>query len=619
MMILGGPVVFLKGSLLDKYFHQGPAPGRAQDITDAKRICDRLLAGDTELAKAIIDSQKKIRERYDPKFVWPKFDEKMKAMLSASPGQHQSALMSLRADAVETSAKKTVFLFHHFPGECISFKGGQYSAHDGIPRVMRLVVDALLNSGKYAVRVTARKDQAPQFYGFFKHEKSQDLQILCLEELVAQKMKIFVLLNKMYRLSRRWGAGVDVPIINAQPAPVLTPSVSALPLDRSAPLTPQFSKLEKLLQGLIAARQFTLLQALVLLAVGFRPLIKILKGPKNYPKTLKGILAQYFLHFGKTLQAFENRLGPLLGVRFINENYPSAVSLIPHYHLFPECLSLTGKTVMYLPDFTPHFFEATGEFGSHLQETAVGQNLVRKTKAVFTNSQYSKSYLPNTRLQVPADKIHMFYLPNLNSESSNSLLPFEEAALLQQALGGAKYIFYPTQPRQNKQIDLLLRVFDSIADQRPDLILVLTSHFVPHSVFEIEYLKMKHKDRVLFFPQVSDPALSWLYQKASVMALTSTIEGNFPPQVFEALFHRVPIVATRLPLISERLLDLQDQLILCEPQAEAEFHRGILRCLDQKSDVLTNQEKVRELILTQGSQKNFDQEVLKLLALVGEY
>jgi glycosyltransferase involved in cell wall biosynthesis len=610
MMILGGPVVFLKGSLLDKYFHQDPAPGRAQDINDAKKLCDRILAGDIELANAIIESQKKIRERYDPQFVWPEFDRKMTAILSSAPALHQSALMSLEPGSSEKSDKTTVFLFHHFPGECINFKGGQYSAHDGIPRVMRHIVDALLKSGKFSVRVTARRDQAPQFYGFFKSEKFQDLQIFSLEDLVSKKMRLFVLLNKVYRFSRRWGAGVDAPVLNSPP-PAL--SSSTFPTSKSAALTPQFPKLDRLLKFLIDANHFFILQSLVFFAVGLRPFAKLLKTPHSYPRTLHGFLAQYFLHFGKTLRAFENRLGPLLAVKMINESYASSLSLIPHYHLFPECLSLKGKTLMYLPDFTPHFFEETGEFGSHIQETAIGQHLVKNAKVVFTNSLYSKSYLPNTRLQVPADKIQVFYLPNLNTE--NSELSFEEAAFLHQAIGDSSYIFYPTQPRQNKKIDLLLRVFDSIADKRPNLRLVLTSHFVPHSVFDIEFSKMVHKDRVLFLPQVSDAALSWLYKNASVLALTSTMEGNFPPQIFEALFHRVPIVATGLPLIFERLEGLQDHLILCTPQSESEFHSGLLRCLDKRHEVLQRQEKVRDLILTQGAKKTFDQEVLKLMSI----
>ena len=92
----------------------------------------------------------------------------------------------------------------------------------------------------------------------------------------------------------------------------------------------------------------------------------------------------------------------------------------------------------------------------------------------------------------------------------------------------------------------------------------------------------------------------------------SSLEGNFPPQVFEAVSYRVPIVATRLPLIVERLKEDSDKLILCEPSSMEEFLGGIKLCLDEPNLVLDRQEPIREILLKQGSLENFNENVLKM-------
>jgi glycosyltransferase involved in cell wall biosynthesis len=608
MMILGGPVVFFRGSLLDKYFHGTPAPGRVASFDEAKDRCQRLLDGDLDLANKIIQSQNKIIERYDPAHVWPVFEREINRMLSELPAAQVSPVCLERNE----SNKPVVILFHHFPGDCVHFNGIDYSAHDGIPRVMRLVVKALLESGKYTVKVTARKNQVQNFYGFFKSQPSDNLQIICLDDLTSRSVKSLGFLKKLVRYLKNSKRMNSAPIAGS----VLQTSTPATSITREQILTPEMSRIDRLLTQWALKNNSFALESFIFSATLLRPIAKfaapIVKSLMNLKHSARAAGLWYLDQMQRTIDAIEARLGPPLLIKMINNQYPNATGLIPHYHLFPECINLEIKTAMYIPDFTPHFFEATGEFGPHLQESAIGQSLVRKTKTVFTNSLYSKSYLPETRLQVPIEKIKSFYLPNLNVEDTVSENSNEEIAKIKSTLAGGAYLFYPTQPRQNKKLDLLFRVFDSIADERPELKLVLTSELVPNSAFDLEFRKMKARKNVLIFPQVSDGALSWLYKHADVLTFTSAMEGNFPPQVFEALFHRLPVVATRLPLITERLGDKSDQLLLCEAGSFTEFRKAILYCLENKQTVLQNQEPIRERILEQGSATKFNQEVLAL-------
>lgn len=82
MMVTGGPVVFFQGSLLDQYFADEMAPGRACNESEALELCRRILADDQSLITAILASQIRVRARYLPDYVWPIFDKVFGQILS---------------------------------------------------------------------------------------------------------------------------------------------------------------------------------------------------------------------------------------------------------------------------------------------------------------------------------------------------------------------------------------------------------------------------------------------------------------------------------------------------------------------------------------------------------
>ncbi|MBL7669083.1 MAG: hypothetical protein JNM39_01235 [Bdellovibrionaceae bacterium] len=81
MMITGGPVLYMAGSLLDRYFGL-MAPGRVNSEQEAVSLCERLLSGDSELIASLLETQKAVRARYMPEFVWPIFDRAFLQILS---------------------------------------------------------------------------------------------------------------------------------------------------------------------------------------------------------------------------------------------------------------------------------------------------------------------------------------------------------------------------------------------------------------------------------------------------------------------------------------------------------------------------------------------------------
>ncbi len=72
-MTLGGPVIFLKGSLLSRYFKSSSTPGETADLPGLAKLVQQLKKENYTLSNEIIESQKHVRKLYDPNYVWPIF------------------------------------------------------------------------------------------------------------------------------------------------------------------------------------------------------------------------------------------------------------------------------------------------------------------------------------------------------------------------------------------------------------------------------------------------------------------------------------------------------------------------------------------------------------------
>ena len=73
-MVIGLPVLFQKGCLLDKYFQTTETPGRFSDAEACKGLVSKIRAGDTKLINAIVSKQGQVIDRYKPSKVWDAFD-----------------------------------------------------------------------------------------------------------------------------------------------------------------------------------------------------------------------------------------------------------------------------------------------------------------------------------------------------------------------------------------------------------------------------------------------------------------------------------------------------------------------------------------------------------------
>ena len=162
MMIIGGPVIFLEGSLLCRYMPRD-APGRARDLLEAREKCERLLRGDAEFARAVTDKQRAVRDRYLPSQVWPEFDAKLGTVLGVGSGTADLAPICWEPGA---RARRRIVALAHHAAASPSYADGRYTTDDpGVVRLLSLIRPLLLEMADLQLVVTCTADALPSWHG----------------------------------------------------------------------------------------------------------------------------------------------------------------------------------------------------------------------------------------------------------------------------------------------------------------------------------------------------------------------------------------------------------------------------------------------------------------------
>jgi hypothetical protein len=180
MMIVGGPVVFVTGSLLDRMM--GPnAPGRARDLLEAREKCERLLAGDAELERAIIRSQMEIRTRYLPDHVWPPFDDAMRSILGAGWPSTEHATVTWSVPSIGEG--QIVALAYH-PTLTPRLDCGRYVTTEAtVARLVQILRVMFARDERRKVVVVCHREGLEGWYGLLaQFFPASRLVLLCLDD-----------------------------------------------------------------------------------------------------------------------------------------------------------------------------------------------------------------------------------------------------------------------------------------------------------------------------------------------------------------------------------------------------------------------------------------------------
>jgi glycosyltransferase involved in cell wall biosynthesis len=139
----------------------------------------------------------------------------------------------------------------------------------------------------------------------------------------------------------------------------------------------------------------------------------------------------------------------------------------------------------------------------------------------------------------------------------------------------------------------------------PTLGLVLTCDLGSYAPVNELVSRLNIREKITLLPRSSEGLLRWLYRNASLLCLTSVMEGNFPPQVLEALSYETPVVATRLPTIVELLGEAEKDLLLCQPLDSDDFLAKIRFAIERRATVLDRQRRIVSLLSMWNSPKAF--------------
>jgi hypothetical protein len=166
MMTIGGPVLFLPGSLLAHYFPPD-APGLCKTADEATRKLGQLLHGDPALVNEIVASQEPVRARYAPEFVRPIFDRVFTDLLSAPRQSAPRPRVAITIDEVERGkAHAPVALLLHLPRR--RGAAGQRKRRSGvaIPASARAAVEDEVRQGR-EILITCHREHMGKFHAFF--------------------------------------------------------------------------------------------------------------------------------------------------------------------------------------------------------------------------------------------------------------------------------------------------------------------------------------------------------------------------------------------------------------------------------------------------------------------
>jgi glycosyltransferase involved in cell wall biosynthesis len=292
-------------------------------------------------------------------------------------------------------------------------------------------------------------------------------------------------------------------------------------------------------------------------------------------------------------------------VSTVNKSKSISHVIVPHYYTFPETFNMKKPIFLYIPDYLPHFYPKSLDMGSHWTWRLNGKKLANKAKLILTNSEFTRNYLPATKLKVIKEKIIKIPLAYLNQ-----IQKVDDDAILEEFIKSLPplFVFYPTRARPSKRLNDFsetVRIVNNrlqASDEKRRVYGVLTTPFTPD--VPNEYL--------ISLPTLPDKTLAEIYKRATALLFTSENEGNFPTQINEALYLNTPIIATNIPQITDELVEKNNALQLVEVGNCIKFADAVLYTMNNRALVLATQQITREFAIKNFSYEQFSTQLLAI-------
>lgn len=199
-MQIGGPVLFVQGSLLARFYQMQDAPGCVSSGIDAEKKLAWLRGRDRAFIEDVIATQDPVRRLYDPMVVNPVFDRVFTELLRAPlPDRHLfNRTRNEVSDQAATipKASSVVFLLH-LPG-LFARRGPRVFAAGHPGWVARSMIDAVLRLTTLNVVVTCASSDGDLYVDLFEQAMQSGRLVL---EVVDRGRRISERSAEIHRLA----------------------------------------------------------------------------------------------------------------------------------------------------------------------------------------------------------------------------------------------------------------------------------------------------------------------------------------------------------------------------------------------------------------------------------
>ncbi len=394
MMTVGGPVVYMRGSLLARYFRCA-GPGEAVNVDDARRKLQLLLAGDRAFVDELRDAQRSVVRRYHPDYVHPVFDRAFQEMINRPDVPRQEPLIFPAARLPRS--RKQVVVFLHAPGQHVIYQDGAYRAADDLARTAGKVTSALLEDTDHDVVVTCLADQLQFLFGYLNADRFPGRLLFCVLDQERLAPVSF----------ERFEAPMRPSPTPAVDRPETGPTCGPQPMGRAMVAAPatnwrqlaasRFRRIALTSLALVGRSRI----AVAMLALAAFTAVQLVRKARCAKAWLvdRKMQMRHQLKLAwwalKSTNAYVRRRDC---VDRLNREKDETLVIVPHGHLFPEAVFLTQPLVLCLPEILSASSQPQS-LGGKLK-AQIARCLAEKAVAVCTDSEISQSRALATRLPV---------------------------------------------------------------------------------------------------------------------------------------------------------------------------------------------------------------------------
>lgn len=169
------------------------------------------------------------------------------------------------------------------------------------------------------------------------------------------------------------------------------------------------------------------------------------------------------------------------------------------------------------------------------------------------------------------------------------------------SFGDMKYIFYPSQIREHKNIWMLVRVYERLLRERHIPVkLVLTCDVMTKPDLWKYIEKKRLQFDVLFFKNVTNQQLAALYMCAQLVVTPTLYEGGFPFTFGEGMSVGTPSVMSDIPQVMDVLkqysyIDKAKNWIF-DAYSETDLENKLIYALDHVEELREKQQELFDLL-----------------------